>query len=132
MAERTRYRYTGDEPVLLSGLGSPYPDEIEPGGLFDVDAVGDGGPDYAADPRFEQLEHDGELPRPSLPEPIPASALPGDADELKGQELDDALRAAGLSTSGTVAARRERLSAHYANATGVQSVDPSIGEDTSA
>lgn len=44
-------------------------------------------------------------------------ARPGDVVELKGAELDSALESAGLSKSGTVAEKRDRLTA-YANEKG--------------
>lgn len=40
-----------------------------------------------------------------------SSDLPPDPASLKGQDLDDALQAKGLSTSGTVAEKRARLAA---------------------
>lgn len=43
--------------------------------------------------------------------------MPGDVNvaELKGKDLDNALTAAGLSTSGQVGAKRDRLAAHLAD-----------------
>lgn len=70
----------------------------------------------------EAEEEDRQEPLPANPNPEPPSG-DGDGDgdtastvDLKGQALDDALEAAGLTKTGTADEKRQRLADHQAQA----------------
>lgn len=56
----------------------------------------------------------GPAPHVRTPRPLPDPVSPAEAAELKGAALDDALKAAGLPTSGKADEKRDRLAKHLA------------------
>lgn len=144
MTDRVRLTYQGDEPVTLTGYGSPSPSDLRPGDVVELDA--DAAEAYRKDKRFTAADAEGADAVPyltdaagrrvdaegrDLSEPIPRGIAAevieqarDDAGELKGEALDEALRALDLSTSGTAAAKRERLQA-AAGSTPTTDGDPS-------
>lgn len=133
MAERSQVTYLGSDPITLHPSGDPSPRGVEHGESFEVDT--DVAERLAADDRFrvdgpaEELSDEERLARAAEERPEPrtrdeiASSLDADPDELRGRALNDELTAAGLSTSGSLADRRERLSAWQAAQTDTASTD---------
>jgi hypothetical protein len=95
MSERATLRYLGPGPVQL-------PDSAEPN-LFTVESGGE--VELNADAAAWLVTNDGE--RWTTVGTVPDGVL-------KGRELDEALEAAGLPTTGKVAEKRARLAEHEA------------------
>lgn len=128
MTERTIVRYDGEDAVSLHPNGDPRPSGVGKGETFEVDAdvaeLYDGSELFTLEgpaPELtdeEQLRADAEArPEPRTLDEIRA-AVDTDPDELRGKALDDELRAAGLSSSGTVAEKRGRLESWQAEQLG--------------
>ncbi len=104
-------------PVVTSGTSGSDIATGYPGGLPTPVPLDEGsgmGEVEVEAPDPEALEVDSTVPGAEQNEGGVSSAESGDNDNgpLRGQALDDALEEAGLSKSGTVAEKQERLRAH--------------------
>lgn len=128
MTERTIVRYDGEDAVSLHPNGDPLPTGVGKGETFEIDS--DVAELYDASELFtlegpapelsdeERLAADAEArPEPRTLDEIRA-AVDVEPEELRGKALDDELRAASLSTSGTVAEKRTRLESWQAEQLG--------------
>jgi hypothetical protein len=94
MSERVSLTYSGDVALEVGAGANPNPSIVEPGETIEVD-------EWAA----ESLLNSGGpwAPVGAAPEGV-----------LTGKALNDALKAEGLSTTGTAAEKRARLVEHEA------------------
>lgn len=94
MSERVSLTYNGEQAVEVGAGANPVPSIVEPGETVEVD-------EWAA----ESLLNNGG---PWAPVGVAPDGV------LTGKALNDALKAEGLSTTGTAAEKRARLIEHEA------------------
>ncbi len=99
--QRTTLAYVGEVPVIIGGhAADASPSTVRPGEVVEVNA--------------------------SVVETLLASDLfrleGGEAPQLRGEALDDALREAGLPLTGTADEKRQRLAEHH--------IDPAANDGT--
>lgn len=90
--DRASLKYTGDRVVTIGGDANAVPALIRPGDVVEVNTSA-----------VEALIASGEFT-------VEGAAPP----ELRGEQLDDALRDAGLPLTGTADEKRQRLAEHNA------------------
>lgn len=126
-AQADTYEGSDEEAADLAVDGGPGDGlSVATGGPVDVPAVE--APDVPA-PAGDVASEARTGSRESKPDAVEAQAAL--VAEMKGDDLRDALRAAGLPTSGRVDDLRARLSAHYAAHHANPATDPDTTEENS-
>jgi hypothetical protein len=110
------------DALAQTALDGPRADVLAGHAPETLPAKVDGGPDNLTDQRLDGPADAADRPAEvqvaaetgAVVAPDPRTAGGEDPEELRGDALDDALRAAGLSTSGKADEKRARLAEHRA------------------
>jgi len=124
---RARFKYLSDDqsPVSLPGNADATPSVIRPGDVVEVNA--EAAELMADDPAmWEPTDEPYTVPPNRRAQREAAAKAQADADELKGADLDRALKSRGLPVTGTAVEKRAAVAEYDAAA---QADDSANGGD---